>query len=81
MIISWREYYQAAVLESDWTKIEGQIQTAEAEIHKRRLVLSQDSKGTQEERDALVDALNGLKTLRMDVTAWLERQRDRRVQP
>jgi hypothetical protein len=81
MIISWREYYQAAVLESDWTKIEAQIQTAEAEIHKRRLVLSQDSKGTQEERDALVDALNGLKTLRMDVTAWLERQRDRRVQP
>jgi hypothetical protein len=74
MIISWREYYQAAVVESDWTKIEEQIQTAEAEIHKRRLVLSQDSKGTQEESDALVHALNGLKTLRAGVASWRERQ-------
>ena len=74
MSISWREYYQAALLESDWTKVEERIQTAESEIHQRRLALSQDHGGTQEERDALVNALKGLKTLRTDVTAWLERQ-------
>jgi hypothetical protein len=50
------------------------VQTAESEIHKRRLVLSQDHGGTQEERDALVNAMNGLRILRMDAASWLERQ-------
>jgi hypothetical protein len=80
MSIDWRDFYHAALLESDWTKIEGQIQTAESEIYKRRVVLSQDHGGTQEERDALVSAMSGLKVLRKDVTAWLERQHDRGVQ-
>ena len=74
---TWRDFYKAALLESDWTKVEERIQAAESEIHER-LELSQ---GTQEERDALTNALNGLKTLRKDVTAWLERQRDRGGQP
>ncbi len=60
-MISWRDYYQAALLESDWTKIEERIQIAESEIHKRRLVLSQDHGGTQEERDALINASAVLK--------------------
>ena len=50
------------------------VQKAESEIHKRRLELSQDHGGTQEERDALVTALNGLRVLRMDAAAWRERQ-------
>ena len=50
------------------------VQAAEAEIHKRRLELSQDHNGTQEEREALVNALNGLRVLRMDAAAWRERQ-------
>ena len=74
---TWRDVYNAALLESDWTKVEERIQAAESEIHKR-LELSQ---GTEEERDALANALNGLKTLRTDVTAWLDKQRDRKVQP
>jgi hypothetical protein len=53
------------------------MQTAESEINKM-LALSQEFGGTQEEREALVNALNGLKTLRKDVTAWLERQRESR---
>ncbi len=75
MSIGWRDYYQAAFQESDWTKVEERIQTAEFEIQK---ALSQDNGGTQEEKDGLVGALNGLKVLRMDVAARLERQSEPR---
>jgi hypothetical protein len=71
---SWQEAYQAALLETDWTKMEEHLQTAESEIHKKRLVLSQDHGGTQEERDALVNAMSGLRLLRMNVASWLEQQ-------
>ena len=72
---SWRESYQAALLETDWTKMQERIQTAESEIHKRRLMLVQDQGGTSEEREALVNALSGLRVLRMDAASWLERNR------
>ena len=71
---SWQESYQAAVLESDWTKMQERIQTAESEIHKRRLVLAQDYGGTGEEREALVNAMSGLWALRMDAASWLQTQ-------
>ena len=71
---SWQESYQAALLETDWTKMQERVQTADSEIHKRRLVLSQDHGGTPEEREALVNAMSGLRVLRMDATSWLERQ-------
>ena len=71
---SWQESYQAAVLESDWTKMQERIQTAESEIHKRRLVLAQDYGGTGEEREALVNAMSALRILRTDAASWLERQ-------
>jgi hypothetical protein len=71
---SWQEAYQAALLETDWTKMHEWVQRAESEIHKRRLELSQDHGGTQEERDALVNAMSGLGVLRMNVASWLERQ-------
>ncbi len=70
----WQGSYQAALLETDWTKMQERIQTAESEIHKRRLVLSQDHSGTLEEREALVNAMGGLRVLRMDAASWLERQ-------
>jgi hypothetical protein len=74
---SWQEAYQGALLETDWTKMHDCVQTAESEIHKRRLELSQDHGGTQEERDALVNAMSGLGVLRMNVASWLERQNPR----
>ena len=70
---SWQESYQMAVLETDWTKMQERVQTAESEVHKRRLELAQDHGGTQEERDALVNAMGGLRVLRMNVASWLER--------
>ena len=72
---SWQEAYQAALLETDWTKMQERVQTAKSEIHQRRLVLSQDHGGTDEERAALVNAMGGLRVLlRMNVTSWLKRQ-------
>ena len=71
---SWQESYQAALLETDWTKMVELVQAAESEIHKRRLQLSKAQNGTQEEREAVVNALNGLRVLRMDASAWRERQ-------
>ena len=56
------------MLETDWTKMQERVQTAESEIHQRRLVLSQDHGGTDEERAALVNAMGGLRVLRMNVT-------------
>jgi hypothetical protein len=71
---SWQESYQAAVLETDWTKMQERIQGAESEIHQRRLVLAQDHGGTLEEREALVNAMSALRILRTDAASWLERQ-------
>ena len=68
----WEESYKAAVLETDWTKMEERVQAAESDINKRRLVLSQDHGGTEGERQGLVNALNGLQVLRTDAAAWLE---------
>jgi hypothetical protein len=69
----WQESYRAAVLESDWTNMEERVRTAEAEIHDRRLILSQDHGGTLEEREALVKALGALSALRLDAAVWLEK--------
>ena len=71
---SWQQSYQAALLETDWTKMPERVQTAESEVHKRRLVLSQDCDGTSEEREALVSAMSGLRVLQMDAGSWLERR-------
>ena len=68
----WYQSYQEALLETDWML--ELVQAAESEIHKRRLQLSKDHNGTQEEREAVVNALNGLRVLRMDAAAWRERQ-------
>jgi len=53
------------------------VEAAESEIHKRRMELSKDNNATQEEREAVVNALNGLRALRMDAASWQERQRTR----
>jgi hypothetical protein len=71
---SWQILYHAALLETDWKRMVELVQKSESEIHKRRLELAQDHNGTQEERDALVNSLNGLRVLRMDAIAWARRQ-------
>jgi hypothetical protein len=65
----WQESYQAAVLETDWARMEERLRAAESEIHNRRLILSQDHAET-EERQALVKALSALNVLRLDAAVW-----------
>ncbi len=67
---SWQGSYHAAVLETDWTKMLERVQTAESEIHARRLVLAQDHAGTVEERESLVNAMTALRILRTDAASW-----------
>ena len=71
---SWQQSYQAALVETDWTKMVELVQAAESEIHQRRLELSKDHGGTDEERAALVNAMSGLRVLR-DVAVFLERKK------
>jgi len=70
----WHAAYKAAILETDWTKMQERLQTAEAEIRKRQHVFSMDHGGTSEERQAIADALRGMESLREEVANWQNRQ-------
>jgi hypothetical protein len=70
----WCEAYETAVLETDWTKMEERLQSAESAINQRQRVLSMDHGGTPEERQAIADALNGMKALRKDAVEWKGRK-------
>jgi hypothetical protein len=71
----WFNLYKAAILETDWSKIEEHIQVAENGIKARLHKFSMNHGGTPEENKAMVNALTGLKVLRKDVAAWQESQR------
>jgi len=70
----WQESYMAALLETDWTKMHERLLAAEAEIRERKRVLSEDHGGTAQERQAIVDAINGMKMLHRDVVEWQKQQ-------
>jgi hypothetical protein len=63
----WEKLYQAAILETDWSKIEGRIQIAESAIKARLHEFSLNNGATPEESQALKDALAGLTVLRQEV--------------
>ena len=56
----WQELYATALLETDWSKIDGKIQAAENGIRARLHEFSMNHGGTPEENQAIEDALNGL---------------------
>jgi hypothetical protein len=66
----WEKLYQAAILETDWSKIEERIQAADTAISKRLHEFSLDHGGTPEENQRLRDALSGLSVLRGEVVVW-----------
>ena len=70
---SWQELYRTALLETDWWRIEEEIQVAENGIRARLHELSMDHGGTPEENQAIEDALNGLNILRQEVATWQKR--------
>jgi len=66
----WHEVYQAAVLETDWSKMEQRIQAAEAALHARKHEFDLNHGGTPEENQAIEHALRGLGVLRTEVATW-----------
>jgi hypothetical protein len=74
MTYNWYESYRAAILETDWTKLTERLRSAELEIHQRQYILSLDHGGTPDERQAIADALNGMKVLRTESAAWQTQQ-------
>jgi hypothetical protein len=61
-----QESYLAALLETDRAKMLERVHAAEADICNRQRVLSEDYGGTAEERQAIVDAINGMNVLRRE---------------
>jgi hypothetical protein len=59
----WKNLYQAAILETDWSQIEGRIQAADSAIGTRLHEFSVDHGGTPEENQEIADAVNGLTVL------------------
>lgn len=73
----WYEFYKAALLETDWSKMPERIQTAEAALRQRKHEFDLDHGGTPEENQAIADALRGLTVLRSDAAKWSETQSPR----
>jgi len=71
----WEKLYRTAVLETDWTKIEGDIQAAENAIRARLHEFSMNHGGTPEENQAIMDARKRLDVLRKEVAAWQKSKR------
>jgi hypothetical protein len=69
----WGKLYQAAVLETDWSRIEKLIQAAESAINDRLHEFSVDG-GTPQENQAITNAVMALEILRKDVAAWKLKQ-------
>jgi hypothetical protein len=66
----WETLYQAAILETDWAKIEEHIRAADSAISARLREFSLNRGGTLEENQRIQDASSGLSVLRREVTAW-----------
>jgi hypothetical protein len=63
----WEKLYQAAILETDWSKISVHIHAADSAISARLHEFSLNHGGTPEENQRLRDALSGLSALRREV--------------
>ena len=66
----WEESYKAAVLETDWSKIEERLHAADSAISARLHEFSLDHGGTPEENERIQDAFHGLSVLRREVAEW-----------
>jgi hypothetical protein len=66
----WYPAYREAILETNPPRIRARLVIAERKLVDRLRVLSQDHGGTDEERKAMVDALNGIKNLRTEIAGW-----------
>jgi hypothetical protein len=66
----WHEVYKAALLETDWSKMNERIHLAEAAIEDRKRELAQNGAGSAEENDAIAGAIRSLNVLRTEASSW-----------
>jgi hypothetical protein len=66
----WEKLYQAAILETDWSKIEERIEAADFALDARLQELSTNRGVTPEEKQRIEDASSGLSALRHEVVTW-----------
>lgn len=71
---TWHEVYKAALLETEWSKMEERIRAAESAIEGRKRELSQNGGGNPEESDAIAGAICSLNALRTEAASWSTRQ-------
>ena len=70
----WNEVYKAALLETDWSKMEERINAVEAALYARKHEFDLNHGGEPEENLAIEDALRGLCVLRDDAARWQEKR-------
>jgi hypothetical protein len=68
--MKWESLCRAAILETDWSKIEERILAADFAIAERLHEFSLNHGGTPEENQALADAVNALRVLKKEATEW-----------
>lgn len=73
-VYKWHEAYKAALLETEWLKIEERIRAAEAAIEDRKRELAQNGGGTPEENDAIAGAVRSMSVLRTEAASWSARE-------
>jgi hypothetical protein len=66
----WHEVYKAALLETEWSKMEERIRAAETAIEGRKRELSQNGGGTPAENEAIAGAIRSLNVLRTEASSW-----------
>jgi hypothetical protein len=59
----WQQYYEAAILETDRSRLPALIKVAQHAINSRIQQIGSDHQGTTEEREAIADALAGIRIL------------------
>lgn len=65
----WQELYEAAVVDTNLDALQSRVRAAKTAIDARLHELQMDHGGTPVERQALSDALNGLKVLEREIEA------------
>jgi len=73
-VYKWTQVYKAALLETDWTKMQERLQAAESALHQRKHEFSMDGGGPFEENQAIDDALRSLMILRKEAASWRPRK-------
>lgn len=68
----WLPSYEAAILETDRSKLPKHVKAAERAITSRIQELNRDHGGTEEERMAIRDALSGLNILRNELSESIQ---------